>query len=132
MNLNEGAEVVYAGQADVEPGIDDEGKEVFMPLGEIVIITDKGTGKRVVASEFAPMRRNRKGLRIIDIYGEKTKVIFACKVLEPYRLVLIGDGGEELNVIDTEDIRIEKKDTKGKPIMRGVTFDRVIRHTEEI
>lgn len=132
VNLNEGAEVVYAGQADVEPGLDDEGKEVFMPLGEIVIITDKGTGKRVVASEFAPMRRNRKGLRIIDIYGEKTKVIFACKVLEPYKLVLIGDGGEELNVIDTEDIRIEKKDTKGKPIMRGVTFDRVIRHTEEI
>ncbi|MBO5776101.1 MAG: hypothetical protein J6R35_01870, partial [Clostridia bacterium] len=70
VNLNKDAYVVYAGQAEVELGFDADSKEAYMPLGEIIVITAKGTGKKVIASEFSPMRRNRKGLRIIDIYGE--------------------------------------------------------------
>lgn len=131
VSLNRGAKVVYAAQADVEPVISDSGEFVPMPLGEILIITEKGTGKRVIASEFAPMRRNRKGLRIIDIYGENISVIFAAKVLEPYKIV-VEDADGELHAVDTEDIRIEKKDTKGKPVLRGVKIKRVIRHSEEI
>ena len=131
VSLNRGAKVVYAAQADVEPVISDSGEFVPMPLGEILVITEKGTGKRVIASEFAPMRRNRKGLRIIDIYGENISVIFAAKVLEPYKIV-VEDADGELRAVDTEDIRIEKKDTKGKPVLRGVKIKRVIRHSEEI
>ena len=131
VSLNRGAKVVYAAQADVEPVISDSGEFVPMPLGEILVITEKGTGKRVIASEFAPMRRNRKGLRIIDIYGENISVIFAAKVLEPYKIV-VEDADGELHAVGTEDIRIEKKDTKGKPVLRGVKIKRVIRHSEEI
>ena len=131
VSLNRGAKVVYAAQADVEPVISDSGEFLPMPLGEILVITEKGTGKRVIASEFAPMRRNRKGLRIIDIYGENISVIFAAKVLEPYKIV-VEDADGELHAVDTEDIRIEKKDTKGKPVLRGVKIKRVIRHSEEI
>ena len=131
VSLNRGAKVVYAAQADVEPVISDSGEFVPMPLGEILVITEKGTGKRVIASEFAPMRRNRKGLRIIDIYGENISVIFAAKVLEPYKIV-VEDADGELHAVDTEDIRIEKKDTKGKPVLRGAKIKRVIRHSEEI
>ena len=131
VSLNRDANVVYAAQADVEPVISDSGEFLPMPLGEILVITEKGTGKRVIASEFAPMRRNRKGLRIIDIYGENISVIFAAKVLEPYKIV-VEDADGELHAVDTEDIRIEKKDTKGKPVLRGVKIKRVIRHSEEI
>ncbi len=130
VNLNTDASVVYAGQADVEWGVNADGKDAYMPLGEIVVMTDKGTGKRVIASEFSPMRRNRKGLRIIDIYGEPVKVAFACKVLEPYKIAVV-DENNEIHTIDTEDIRIEKKDTKGKPIVRGLKIKRVVRHVEE-
>lgn len=130
VNLNADASIVYAGQADVELGRDADGKDAYMPLGEIVVITDKGTGKRVVASEFSPMRRNRKGLRIIDIYGEPVKVQFACKVLEPYKIAVV-DENNEIHTLDTEDIRIEKKDTKGKPLMRGIKIKKLIRHKEE-
>ncbi len=130
VNLNTDASVVYAGQADVEWGVNADGKDAYMPLGEIVVMTDKGTGKRVIASEFSPMRRNRKGLRIIDIYGEPVKVAFACKVLEPYKIAVV-DENNEIHTIDTEDIRIEKKDTKGKPIVRGLKIKRIVRHVEE-
>lgn len=129
MNLNRDQNVVYAGQADVEIVEGDEG-EVPMPLGEILVVTEKGTGKRVIASEFPPMKRNRKGLRIIDIYGENISVAFAAKVTEPYKIV-IEDTEGELHAVDTEEIRIEKKDTKGKPILRGVRPKRVFKAEEE-
>ena len=131
VNLNQGAKVVFAGQADVEMVEDENGAEVPMPLGEILVVTEKGTGKRVIASEFAPMKRNRKGLRIIDIYGEDNRVVFAAKVLENFKAVFEDEEGE-LHAVDTEEIRIEKKDTKGKPVLRGVKLKRVFRHAEEI
>ena len=131
VNLNKNAHVVFAGQAEVELGYDADGKEAYMPLGEIIVITDKGTGKKVIASEFSPMKRARKGLRIIDIYGEPYKVAFASLVLEPYKLAFIDDENN-LHEVDTEDIRIEKKDTKGKPILRGIKVSRVVKHVEEM
>lgn len=131
VNLNKDAYVVYAGQAEVELGYDADGNEAYMPLGEIIVITDKGTGKKVIASEFSPMRRNRKGLRIIDIYGEPIKVNFAAQVLKPYYLAFI-DNENELHAVDSEEIRIERKDTKGKPILRGVKIQRVVKHVEEM
>ena len=131
VNLNRGAKVVFAAQADVEIVEDENGNEMPMPLGEILVITEKGTGKRVIASEFGPMKRNRKGLRIIDIYGDDNAVGFAAKVLDNFKVVFEDDEGE-LHAVDTEEIRIEKKDTKGKPILRGVKIKRVFRHAEEI
>ncbi len=131
VNLNTGAHVVFAGQAEVELGIDADGQEAYMPLGEIVVVTEKGTGKKVIASEFSPMKRARKGLRIIDIYGEPYKVSFASIVLSPYKLAFI-DEENNLHEVDTEEIRIERKDTKGKPILRGVNIKKVAKHVEEM
>ena len=131
VNLNKDAHVVFAGQVEVEMGYDADGNEAYMPLGEIVVITAKGTGKKVIASEFSPMKRARKGLRIIDIYGEPYKVSFASLVLEPYKLAFI-DEENNLHEVDTEDIRIERKDTKGKPILRGIKVSKVVKHVEEM
>ena len=69
-------------------------------------------------------------MRIIDIYGENISVIFAGKVLEPYKVV-IEDKEGELHVVDTEEIRIERKDTKGKPIVRGIRPKRIFKAREE-
>lgn len=131
VNLNNNAHVVFAGQAEVELGIDADGNEAYMPLGEIIVVTDKGTGKKVIASEFSPMKRARKGLRIIDIYGEPYKVAFASLVVSPYKLAFIDDENN-LHEVDSEDIRIERKDTKGKPILRGIKVVKVVKHVEEM
>ena len=37
-----------------------------------------------------------------------------------------------LHEVDTEDIRIERKDTKGKPILRGIKVSKVVKHVEEM
>ena len=65
--LNDGDEVVFATQ--------------FYGEGEIIIISDAGAAKRVIASLFQPMGRGRKGMMIVD---GKSKVLFADYVTVPY------------------------------------------------
>ena len=132
VNLNEGERVVFAGQAVVEPEFSpEEEKIVYYPVGEIVVINDKGLGKKVLAREFNPIGRNRKGVRIMDVYGQNTKVIFASTVLEPYFIGLVTQD-KEVEILDTENLRLENKNTKGKPVLRGKTLVRAVRHKEEL
>lgn len=132
VNLNEGERVVFAGQAVVEPEFSpEEEKIVYYPVGEIVVINDKGLGKKVLAREFNPIGRNRKGVRIMDVYGQDTKVIFASTVLEPYFIGLVTQD-KEVEILDTENLRLENKNTKGKPVLRGKTLVRAVRHKEEL
>lgn len=132
VNLNEGERVVFAGQAVVEPEFSpEEEKIVYYPVGEIVVINDKGLGKKVLAREFNPIGRNRKGVRIMDVYGQDTKVIFASTVLEPYFIGLVTQD-KEVEILDTENLRLENKNTKGKPVLRGKMLVRAVRHKEEL
>ena len=132
VNLNEGERVVFAGQAVVEPEFSpEEEKIVYYPVGEIVVINDKGLGKKVLAREFNPIGRNRKGVRIMDVYGQDTKVIFASTVLEPYFIGLVTQD-KEVEILDTENLRLENKNTKGKPVLRNKTLVRAVRHKEEL
>ena len=98
ISLGEGDSVVFAGQIDGE--------------GEIIVATDAGTVKKVIASQVDPMARNRKGVKIIDL-GGKRKVIFADYVTKPYKLAVTMDDGTLVEA-DTEDISIESRTTKGK------------------
>lgn len=131
INVNDGAKVVYAGQSFTERSIDENGNEVYLPIGEIALITNKGVGKKVIVGEFSPMKRGRKGLRIIDIYNTNAHVAFATMSIDSYNIAVI-DSEYEISVIDSESIYEEKKDTKGKPIIRGKKIVKIVRHFEEI
>lgn len=130
MNLNEGQKAVYASQATVEKVEDKDGLETYMPLGEIIVLTEKGVGKRVIASEFPPMRRNRKGIRIIDVYNDQAKVVFASKVLDPIDVVFVDDENK-IKKVNSEDIRIEGKDTKGKQLISGMKISKICVHKDD-
>lgn len=96
--LNEGDEVVFATQ--------------FYGEGEIIIISDLGAAKRVIASLFQPMGRGRKGMMIVD---GKSKVLFADYVTVPYKLAIMRSDNS-VTEMDTEDITIEPRPSKGKPL----------------
>lgn len=129
MSLNDGESVVYAGQSEVEYGFDSDGKPAYMPLGEIVLVAANGFGKKVIAAEFPPMKRNRKGVRIIDVKAVSSKVIYADKVLDCF-FVAAADEDGNVRAVDTESIRIERKDTKGKPVFDN-NIKLVLSHKEE-
>lgn len=96
--LNDGDEVVFATQ--------------FYGEGEIIIVSDSGAAKRVIASLFQPMGRGRKGMMIVD---GKSKVLFADYVTVPYKVGIVRSDNS-ITEMDTEDISIEPRPSKGKPL----------------
>lgn len=100
ISLNQDDEVIFATQQNSE--------------GEIIVTTGLGGFKRVISSTFAVYARGSKGVMIADIKG-KSEIIFADYVTVPYSLaVLCGD--KSVHEICTEDISIESRVFKGKPI----------------
>lgn len=82
-------------------------------VGEVIIATTLGGFKRVVVSTIDPVGRACKGVMIADIKG-KGEILFADYVTIPYSLAIIGDKGAA--EIETEDISIESRVFKGKPL----------------
>ena len=100
INLNKGDQIVFVSQVDEE--------------GEFVVISDGGCYKRVIASEIEPMARYRKGIKIAEL-GKDGKVIYADYVKEPFNVIVIDNFGIAFNV-NTEDLSIEGRTTKGKTL----------------
>ena len=100
INLNKGDKIVFTSQ------IDDE--------GEFIIVTDGGCYKRVIASEIEPLARYRKGVKICEL-GKSGKIVYAGYVKEPFDLAVIDTFGVAFT-INTEDISIEGRTTKGKTL----------------
>ncbi len=100
INLNKGDEIVFVSQIDEE--------------GEFVIVTDTGCYKRVISAEIEPMARYRKGIKIVEL-GKDSHVVFASIVKEPFDLGVIDTFGVVF-VVNTEDLSIEGRTTKGKTL----------------
>ena len=106
--LNDGDEVAFATQMYGE--------------GEIIVVSRAGNAKRVVSSLFTPMARGRKGMLVID---SKSEVLFADYVTVPYKLGIVRNDNT-FEEIDTEDIRIEPRPTRGRPLQRAAQVTEVI------
>lgn len=100
INLNKGDEIVFVKQIDEE--------------GEFAVITDCGFYKRVIAAEIEPMARYRKGIKVCEL-GKDSSVVYANYVKEPYDLAVIDNFGVAFTV-NTEDLSIEGRTTKGKTL----------------
>ncbi|MFI3168229.1 MAG: DNA topoisomerase (ATP-hydrolyzing) [Bacillota bacterium] len=82
--------------------------------GEIVVVTDFAMAKRVVLSTIEPLARSRKGVKICDLKNS-ARIIFASYVKMPYDIAIISDTSE-IAILNSEDIEVERRETKGKPI----------------
>lgn len=102
MSLNDNDYVVFAEQVNDE--------------GEIILITNKGSAKKVIAGLIKVSARNRKGNKI-QSFTDKTgfEIMFASYVKEPYEIILVGENNE-IAPINSEDINIENTISRGKMI----------------
>ncbi len=100
INLNKGDSIKFVSQVDEE--------------GELVIITDGGCYKRVLISEIEPMARYRKGIKVCEL-GQSNNIVYASYVKEPYDIAVVDNFGICFGV-NTEDISIEGRTTKGKTL----------------
>ncbi|MDR0752141.1 MAG: DNA topoisomerase 4 subunit A [Christensenellaceae bacterium] len=123
IKLNDNERVVYAGQAFINGDT-----EEF--IGEIAIISNKGYVKKVMVDEFEPLQRARKGMKIIDL-KEDESVVFAEKIIEPCELGIITENNE-LQVLETDHMRSEKRESKGRPVLYGIKIQKVVCHHGEL
>ena len=100
ITVNDNDEVIFATQHRSE--------------GEIIIVTTLGGFKRVISSLFDEHGRGAKGVMIADIKG-KGEILFSDYVTVPYKLAVVS-GDKSVAEIDTEEISIENRVSKGKPI----------------
>ncbi|MDE6666845.1 MAG: DNA topoisomerase 4 subunit A [Clostridia bacterium] len=110
VGLNTGDEVIFATQQNGE--------------GEIIIVTTLGGVKRVISSLFETYNRGAKGVMIADIKG-KGEVLFANYVTMPYNLAFY-TAQRVMYEVDTEDIAIESRVFRGKPIKGIENISKVV------
>ncbi len=128
ISLSDGAAVAFAGQCEGEEALEGDGIDC---LGELVLATDRGYAKRIIISYIDVMKRNRKGLKAIDLSKDyESKVVYADIVMEPYNIVFV-DQKNAFEVINTEDIGIEARTTRGKPLMGQRLCKLALRQFEE-
>lgn len=119
MVLNEGSQVKLACQ------IDTEFDEI---IGEILLIS-KGFAKRVIASTVEPLKRARKGVKVMTVTG---KLLYAGAVSEPCNVALIDKDGA-VRKISSEDVLIDRNRAgKGKSLVVSANCVDAVRIDEEI
>ena len=117
ITVNDKDEVIFATQHSSE--------------GEIIIATTLGGFKRVISSLFDEYGRGSKGVMIADIKG-KGELLFADYVTVPYKVAVVSED-KSVTEVDTEDISIENRVSKGKPIanIKNVVKVVALKHRSE-
>ena len=118
ITLSGNDELVYATQQNGE--------------GEIIVVTTAGGFKRVIASLFESHGRGSKGVMIADIKG-KGEIAFSDYVTIPYSLA-IWQEDKTIVEINTEDVPIESRVFKGRPIkgINGVKKVVALKHKSDM
>ena len=92
--------------------------------GEVVVVTSLGGFKRVISSLFDEYGRGAKGVMIADVRN-RAEIVFADYVTVPYKLAIIAED-KSVTEIDTEDISIESRISKGKPLANVNSIARIV------
>lgn len=103
-------EVIFAGMADKS--------------GETFVISDKGVAKRVIMAQIPETARARKGVKILDLKKTGGNIAGGGFVKEPYTIAVIADT-QDVTLLSTEDIPIDKREGKGKLLSEVKFFERV-------
>jgi len=106
IKLNDGDSVAFVSLNDEE--------------GEVIVVTDKCYAKRVILATLDITSRYNKGVKIVEL-DDRCSVRFAHLVKMPCELAL--SVGGETKVINSEDIRIDGRTTKGKPLFKNASID---------
>ena len=102
-----------------------------MPVGdegELIVLTDRGFGKRSFLFDYEQQGRNGKGVKTFDFRkngSNGTRIAYAATVQQPFTLVIEQRHGTK-TPINTESIHIEPKASKGEMLLAVVLDDDVV------
>ena len=95
--------------------------------GEVVLISDMGYMKRCLFIDFDRQARGGKGVRCFNLLkngSNGSRVAGALMVTQPYDFQIVQKSGT-LTAMNTEDVPIETRNSKGQPYVMVVMGDLV-------
>ena len=102
-----------------------------MPVGdegELIVLTDRGFGKRSFLFDYELQGRNGKGVKTFDFRkngSNGSRIVYAGTVQNPFTLVIEQRHGTK-TPLNTEQIHIEPKASKGEMLLAVVLDDDVV------
>ena len=102
-----------------------------MPVGdegELIVLTDRGFGKRSFLFDYELQGRNGKGVKTFDFRkngSNGSRIVYAGTVQNPFTLVIEQRHGTK-TPLNTEQIHIEPKASKGEMLLAVVIDDDVV------
>ena len=97
--------------------------------GELIICTDTGYMKRCLLIDFERQARGGKGVKCITLLkngSNGSSVAGALTVTDPYDFMAIQKSGT-ITVMNTEEIALEMRSSKGTPYIMAVMNDTILR-----
>ena len=94
--------------------------------GEIVLMTDRGYGKRILVADFELQGRNGKGSKVFPFKAggmiPGSEVVGAIHVTEPVQISIV-QKKTGITEINSEAVPIQLRTSKGSPIVMSVLDD---------
>jgi len=95
--------------------------------GELVLVSDKGYGKRIMGINFSPQNRGGKGLKTFHFNANGsngTKLVSAISISQPENIIIHQKSGEVKN-IPSDEFHVETTKGTGKPVVIPVLGDEI-------
>ncbi len=93
--------------------------------GELLVVTDKGFGKRTLISEYRSQARGGKGVKTLNI-TEKNGLIVGARVVNPSDELMLLSANGTLIRIKVDDVSVQGRSTMGVTLMNLGEGDQVV------
>lgn len=100
-------------------------RQIEHGVGEVVTLSERGYAKRSLALEFDLQNRNGKGLKTMDFKrnaSNGSELIYIDYVCEPFSFAVLQKKSEP-TLMNTEDIPIDPRFSKGRPVIMALMED---------
>ncbi len=101
------------------------GIDKYREGADVLLVTEKGYGKRVRLKEFKEQNRGGKGLKTIDITEKNGKLVAFKVVTEDEELVILTGEGHVIRLL-VEDISIQKRYSRGVLLIKVSRKDKIV------
>jgi len=91
----------------------------------VLLVTEKGFGKRTPLTEFNIQNRGGKGLKSMDGTDKKGRLVDFRIVSEGDELMMLTSEGTLIR-LEAEDISVQKRYSQGVMLMRLAEEDRIV------
>ena len=100
------------------------GMEITNGNGDLLVVTDKGYGKKTPVAEYPEHKRGGQGVATISMTSKKGKLV-ACRVVGPqHELMIVSEEGVVIRVKSSDISRLGRA-TQGVKIMNLADSDRI-------